>query len=132
MEGDKKVISYLINDSSRNTGDLMSIFVFPNPYVGQRLIIWSILLILLLGSYLLTKNHIRWLQFKIISTVPLSIFTLIILPITGLIDHYWACGRWFDGEAMVHHEPIIVGVALIGVGIIIGSIITKKNNTKIS
>lgn len=104
----------------------MSIFVFPNPNVGQRLIIWFILMILVLGFYLLMKKRIRWLKFKIINTVSLSIFTLIILPIAGLIDHYWASGRWFDGEAMIHHEPIIVSVAMIGVGIIIGSFTAKK------
>lgn len=44
----------------------------------------------------------------------------LIIALMGVIHHYIVSGRLVDWEALYHHEPIIVGVLILGLGIFIG------------
>lgn len=43
----------------------------------------------------------------------------------GVVHHYLVSGRWFDMVDLVHHEPIIVGVATLGLGVLLGSTLRR-------
>ena len=60
----------------------------------------------------------------------LVIIICFMLGLCGILHHYLVCDRLFDLEAMAHHEPIIVALICLGIGIIIGNLRKGKEVEK--
>jgi phosphotransferase system glucose/maltose/N-acetylglucosamine-specific IIC component len=43
----------------------------------------------------------------------------------GAAHHHFVSGRWFDWAALYHHEPIILAVTALGLGLVIGTIFRR-------
>lgn len=93
----------------------------PNPIHWQRLVIWVMPVIVVVLSYIVYNYFRGSVSFRISNlwnkTVIVILFILVI-PIVGIIDHYWACREWFHFSALAHHEPIILAVVCFGFGIL--------------
>lgn len=97
----------------------------PNPVVWQRLIIWGFGFALILIAYLVAHHYWAWATFHFDSLWS-RIFVVMVLPVAGIVDHYWACSNWFHFDALAHHEPIILAVACFGFGILAGIFIASR------
>ncbi len=62
----------------------------------------------------------KWLS--LIIGILFFIFTFFIL-----LDHYFLTGIWFEVED-VHHETFVLSTAAMGIGVLIGAILSGSKN----
>ncbi len=43
----------------------------------------------------------------------------------GVAHHHFVSGNWFDWQDLNHHEPIILAVITLGLGVAIGTVFRR-------